>query len=115
MLRQFADDVGIFYRLRSDLAPEITVKHTEFQAQVNRLRIDLTHSKVKRYNHNHAAEGDIGYINKLFWKKMLCKKVHKRLWYCGLVHQDGILSRINCGKTRWSGVEEVTRRMLDIS
>ena len=33
-LRRFANDVGILDRLRSDLAPEITGKRTEFQAQV---------------------------------------------------------------------------------
>ena len=43
----FSDDVGIPDRLRSDMTPEITVKHTEFQAQVKHLLIELAHSEVE--------------------------------------------------------------------
>ena len=42
-LRRFANDVGIPEILRSDLTPDITVKNMEFQDQVKRLIIDLTH------------------------------------------------------------------------
>ena len=42
-LRWFVDDVGIPDILRSDMAPETTGKHTEFQAQLKHLRIELTH------------------------------------------------------------------------
>ena len=38
---------------------------------------------------------------------MVSKKVPKRLLDYGLVHQDGILSRITCGKTLRTGIEEV--------
>ena len=43
-IRRFAYGVGIRDRLRSDLVPEIKGKHTEFQDQLKRLRIDPTHS-----------------------------------------------------------------------
>ena len=46
-LQRFDNDVGIPDRLRSDMTPEITVKHTEFQAQVKHLLIELAHSEVE--------------------------------------------------------------------
>ena len=42
-LERFADDVVIPDVFKSDLAPEIIGKHTEFQAQIKRLHIDLAH------------------------------------------------------------------------
>ena len=54
-LRRSADDVGIPDRLRTDLAPELTRKNTEFQAQAKQLGIDVTHSETERSNQNHAA------------------------------------------------------------
>ena len=114
-LRRFADDVGIPDRLKSDLAPEITGKHTEFQAQVKRLRIDMTYSEVERSNQNHAAEGEIGHLKRRFRQKMVRKNVPKRLWDYGLVHQAGVLNRIARGKTGRTGIEEVTGQTPDIS
>ena len=72
-LRMFADDVRIPDRLRSDLAPEITGKNTEFQAQVKRLRIDMTYTEKERSNQNHAAEQEIGHLKKRFRQKMVTK------------------------------------------
>ena len=43
-LRRFSEKLGIPDRFMSDLETEITGKHTDFQAQVKRLHIDLTHS-----------------------------------------------------------------------
>ena len=114
-LRRFADDVGIPDILRSYLELEITGNHTEFQVQVNHLRIDLTHSEVEQFNQNHAAEGDIWHLKKHFRKKMVSKKVPMGLWDYGLVHKAGILSRISRGKMGWTGIEEVTGQMPEIS
>ena len=113
-LRRFANDVGIPDKLRSDLAPEITGKNTEFQAQVKLLRIDLTHSEKERSNQNHAAEGEIGHLKKRFRQKMVSKAVPKRLWDYGLVHQAGVLNRIARGKTGHTGLKEVTGQTPDI-
>ena len=79
----------------------------EFQAQVKCFRIDLTHSEVERPNHNHVAEGDIGYMKKRFHKKLMSKKVPKRIWNYGLVHQADILNMIARGKTGLADIEEV--------
>ena len=68
MVCLFYDDVDIPYILKSDLAPEITVKHTEFQAQVKLLGIDLIRSEVELSNQNIAAEGEIGHLKKRFGK-----------------------------------------------
>ena len=90
------------------MAPDITGNHTDFQAQVKRLHIYLTHSGVEQSNNNHSAERNIGNTKKRFWQKMVSKKVPKRIWDYGLVNQAGILSRIDCGKAVQTGIEEVT-------
>ena len=74
-IRRLADDVGILDRFRSYLAPEIMVKHTAFQDQLKRSRIELTHSEVEWSNHNHTMKGDIGYMKKSVWQNMVFKKV----------------------------------------
>ena len=93
----------------------MTGKHTEFQSQVKRLRIDLTHSEVELSNKNHSEEGDIGHLRKRFRKIMLSKKAPKRLWYYGFVHQAVIFNRIARGKTERMDIEEVTGKTPDIS
>ena len=85
------------------------VKHKYFQARLNRLLTDLTHSEVEQYNHNHTAEVDIGHMENRFWSKMVSKKVLNHLWGYDLVYQSGILIRIARGKTVQTFIEEVTR------
>ena len=97
------------------MAPEIMGKHTEFQAQVKRLYIDLTHSEVARYNQNHAAEGDTGHLKKHFCQNIVSKKVPNSLWCSGLFQQAGIVIRITHGKLGWAGIEEVTGQTPYIS
>ena len=98
-LRRFSDDVRISDQLRSDLPPEITRNCTYFQAQVKRLRIDLTDSKVERSNQNISTDGEIGYLKNHFCQKFVSKKYPKGLRGYDLVHQAGILSRTDCEKT----------------
>ena len=114
-LKKFADDHGIPDRLRADLAPEITGKHKEFQAQVKRQKINLTFSEKGRSNQNYAAEAEIGHLKRRFCQKMVSKRVPKRVWDYGLVNQAGIMSRISRGDTGRTGVEEVTGQTPDIS
>ena len=52
---------------------------------------------------------------KRFHQNMVSKKVPKRLWDYGLLHQARILSSIGCGKTGHTGVEEVTGQTPEIS
>ena len=87
----------------------------ELQAQVKRLRIYLTHSKVERSKNNHAAKNEIVNMKNHFWQKMVFNKFPKRLWDYGLVHQAGILIRITRGKKLRMGIEEVTIQTLNIS
>ena len=94
---------------------DITVKHAEFQAQVKRLRIEITHSEVERFNQNHVSESEIGHPKKRFCQKMVSKKFPDHVWYYCLVHQDGILSSISCGKMVQTGIEEVTGKIPEIS
>ena len=114
-LRRFADDVGIPDRLRTDLAPELIGKNTEFQAQAKRLGIALTHSEAERSNQNHAAEREIGELKKRYKQKMIRKGAPKRTWDYGFVHQAGVLNRIARGVNGRTGLEEVTGDTPDIS
>ena len=93
-MRRFADYVGILDRLRTDLALELTVKNTEFQAQARKLNVNIMHSEAEKYYQNHTAERDIGELKKRYRQQMLCKKVPKHVWEYGFVHQAEVLSRI---------------------
>ena len=104
-LQRFADYVGILDRLRTDLALELTVKNTEFQAQARKLNVNITHSEVEQSYQNHAAERDIGELKKRYQQKILRKKVPKRVWEYGFVHQAEVLSRISIGTTGSTGIE----------
>ena len=46
---------------------------------------------------------------------MVSKEFPKHLWYYDLVHKDGIVSRIACGKRGRTGIKEVTGQTRDIS
>ena len=59
-LRRCKDNVGIPDRLRTDQAPEIIGKNTEFQAQSRMLHIDLTYTEPERWNQNNGAEKELG-------------------------------------------------------
>ena len=65
-LRRLADDGGIPDRLRTDLALELTGKNIDFQAQASQLNLNVTHSEAERSNQNHAAECEIGELNKRY-------------------------------------------------
>ena len=104
-LQRFADYVGILDRLRTDLALELTVKNTEFQAQARKLNVNIMHSEAEKYYQNHTAERDIGELKKRYRQQMLCKKVPKRVWEYGFVHQAEVLSRISIGTTGSTGIE----------
>ena len=104
-LRKFADDVGIPDRLRTDLALELSGKNTELQAQARKLNVDLTHSEAEKSKHNHAEDRDISDLKKRYRQKMLLKKVPKRVWDYGFVHQAEVLSRISRGTTGRTDIE----------
>ena len=88
-LRRFANNVGIPDQVRSDLAPELTGKNTEFQAQAKRLGIDVAHSESERSNQNHAADREIGELKKRYRQKMIKKGAPKRLWDYGFFIKPG--------------------------
>ena len=110
----FSENVGIPNILRSDLAPVITGKHTDFQDQVKRLRIDLTHSELEWSNQNHVEEDEIGHLKNSFWQKIVSNKVPRSIWDYGLFHQAGILISIARGKTVRAGIDEVTVQTTNI-
>jgi DNA-binding transcriptional regulator PaaX len=72
-LIEFTDDVGIPERLVTDGATEFTGRHTEFLKEARRMRIMLHTTEQGRKNQNHAAEREIGFLEKR-WKLRMTKK-----------------------------------------
>ena len=107
-LIDFTDDVGIPEELITDGAGEFTGKNTEFVKEARRMRIKLHIAEQGRKNQNHAAERKIGILSKRWKLRMTKKKVPKRLWDFGLVHEGELLSRIARGHNRRTGYEEIT-------
>lgn len=103
----FTDEVGIPQRLITDQASEFTGQHTNFVKHCRRMRIKLHHKEKGRYNQNHAAEREIGYLSERWRRRMSKKKVPRRLWDFGLVYEAEILSRMSRGRDGRTGYEEV--------
>jgi hypothetical protein len=115
-LTDFADDIGIPDRLVCDLAPEQVGPHTDFMKEVQRLKIHLTTTEHERSaEQNSEAEVGIRELKKRFKHLMQEKKVPKRLWDYGLVHQAEILSIIARGKDKRPGLETILGQTIDIS
>ena len=60
----FTDDVGITERLVTDGAGDFTGKGNQFVKEAHRMRIKLHTSKHGKKNQNHAAEREIGFLEK---------------------------------------------------
>ena len=103
----FTDDVGIPQVLMTDLASEFSGQHTEFVKHCRRMRIQLNHKEKGRYNQNHAAEREIGFLSERWRRRMSKKNVPRRLWDFGLVYEAEILSRLSRGRDGRTGYEEV--------
>eukprot|EP00957_Ditylum_brightwellii_P042346 3206297-Ditylum_brightwellii.AAC.1 len=80
--------------LRSDLTAELTGKNTEFQREVQCLKIKMIFSKAERKNQNHRAELDIWEIRRKLKRKMIQKQVPHRIWDYGLIQEAEVLSII---------------------
>ena len=68
-----------------------------------------------RKNQNHAAEREIGILDKRWKLQMTKKNVPKQLWDFGLVYESKLLSQMALGTTGRTGYEEITGQTPDIS
>jgi hypothetical protein len=114
-LKEFVDDVGILEMLRADQAPEMVGSNTDFQKEIRRIRTKMTFSEPGRSSQNHYAELEIRELKRRFWRKMVEKNVHKRMWEYGLKWTSEIMQRILRGPDGRTGYEQVTGNTLDIS
>ena len=106
-LVDFTDEVGIPHVLMTDLASEFSGQHTTFIKHCRRMRIQLNHKEKGRYNQNHAAEREIGFLSERWRRRMAKKSVPRRLWDFGLVYEAELLSRISRGRDGRTGYEEL--------
>jgi hypothetical protein len=102
-LEEMERDVGIPEYLRTDLAPELSGKHTQWMKTIRQLGIKLSWSEKGRKNQNHRAEGEIGQLKARWKRRMTEKAVPKRLWDRGLVHEAEIMSLLSRGDGQRSG------------
>ena len=63
----------------TDLASELSGQHTDFVKHCRRMRIQINHKKKGRYNQNHAAEREIGFLSERWRRRMAKKSVPRRL------------------------------------
>lgn len=103
-LVDFTDEVGIPQVLMTDLASEFFGQHADFVKHCR--RIQLNHKEKGRYNQNHAAEREIGFLSERWRRRMAEKSVPRRLWDFGLVHEAELLSRLLRGRDGRTGYEE---------
>ena len=99
----------------TDGAGEFTGRATEFVKEARMMRIRLQTLEQGRKNQNQAAERDIGFLEKRWRASMHKKKVPERLWDLGLAYESELLLRMDCGRDRRTGYEEVTGDTVDIS
>jgi hypothetical protein len=114
-LAEFARDVGVPTDLRADLAGYFTGNDSEFVKETKRLKIKVTYAEKGRHRQNHAAEREIRNLKRRWHNKMTTKRVPKRLWDYGLVHQGELMSRMARGGTCRMGYEDVIGETPDIS
>jgi hypothetical protein len=113
-LQDFVDDVGVMNELTVDGASEQTGPKSEFMKTVCRLHIKLKQTEPYSPWQNDA-ERKIGELKKRWRHRMLTKKVPRRLWDYGLVHEAEIMSRIARGPDGRTGIEQITGDTPDIS
>ena len=114
-LRRFTDDVGIPAKLKSDMAASFVGQHTDFQALVRRLGIDMTFAEPYRHNQIPSVDIAIRDLKRGWRSKMRKRNVPRRLWCFGLEHQARLMNFIPRGRNDRSGYEIVTGRTPDIS
>ena len=90
----FTDNVGVPEELLTDGAGDFTGKITEFVKHDRQMYMQLHNSEQGRNNHNHAAEREIGLLEKHWRRRMIKKVVPTQLWDFELVYEAELISRI---------------------
>ena len=114
-LRRLTEDVGIPAKLKSDMAATFKGQHTDFQALVRKLGINMTFAEPYRHNQIQSVDIAIRDIKRGWRNKMRKRNIPNRLWCFGLEHQARLMNFIPRGRNERSGYEIVTGRTPDIS
>ncbi|KAL7484489.1 hypothetical protein ACHAW6_010126 [Cyclotella cf. meneghiniana] len=113
-LSTLCDDIGLPDRLKSDSAPELVGKGTDFYKLACKRHIDLTHAELK--NQISLVDMEIRELQKRTHSKMLRRNVPSRMWDYALVHTTEVMQFIPLQRLQGqTGYEEVTGQMPDIS
>ena len=114
-LHQMDHEVGTPEELVTDLASELSGKHTDWMEAIRKYHINIHWTEKGRKNQNHQAEREIGELKRRLRRRFQERNIPKRLWDRGLMYEVEILNRTSRGQGQQPGLETVTGRTQDIS
>jgi len=117
-LRTFCREFGIPESLRSDQAPEMCGRKTEFQKQIR--QHDIKHHVAEANMHNQSpAEGVAREIKRRYYRIMFRKRVPRIFWDYGYRWTAEIMSLTHCQAHRFDGggipLQSIAGETVDIS
>ena len=117
-LKTFCREFGIPSTLRSDQAPEMVGRKTEFQAQVRKHGINHHASEADLHNQS-PAEGVVHEVKKLWYRTMFQKRVPKVFWDYGMRWVSETMSRTHLRRHKADGggvpLQNIVGETIDIS
>ena len=115
-LREFCSDVGIPEKLKSDRAPELCGRKSEFRKVAQKNGIDLTYAEPERKNQIWKLDLELRELKKRWHNKRRQKGAPNRLWDFGVKHQSQIMKLIpKAALGGRTALENVTGKTPDIS
>ena len=115
-LDEFCQDVGIPEQLKSDRAPELCGRTSEFLKNAKKKGIDLTYAEPERKNQIWKVDIEIRELKKRWHQKKKTKAVPSRLWDFGAKYTAKIMQFLPRNSLNGrTGYEEVTGKTPDIS
>ena len=93
-LQSFCHDVGVPEKLKSDRAPELCGRQSEYAKLAKSKRIDLSYAEPERATQIYQVDIAIRELKKRWHQKMVSKSVPKRLWDFGIKHAAKVMQMI---------------------
>jgi hypothetical protein len=87
----FCTNVGTPEKLKSDRAPELIGRNSEFYTLARKKRIDLSYAEPERKNQIWPVDLEIRELKKQVRNKMVCNNVPSRMWDVALSHQAKLM------------------------
>ena len=93
-LQSFCHDVGVPEKLKSDRAPELCGRQSEYAKFAKSKGIDLSYAEPERATQIYQVDIAIRELKKRWHQKMVSKSVPKRLWDFGIKHAAKVMQMI---------------------